>query len=76
MVHIGVRNVSTSWNPLELIWHRGFQEVEIPRFRDSRHVNVHLPLWIYSWYSFLAARCGIVVKALHYKPAGRRFDSR
>ena len=22
------------------------------------------------------ARCGVVVKALHYKPAGRGFDSR
>jgi hypothetical protein len=43
---------------------RGFQEVEGPRFQDSRHIKVvrlsalktghlYLPPRIYSWYSFL-----------------------
>jgi hypothetical protein len=39
--------------------------------------NGHLSPRKYSCYPFLLGACGgIVVKALFYKPAGRRFDSR
>jgi len=45
-------NMQTSWytfvletsQPPGTLWARGFQEFETPKFRDSRHVNVSLPL--------------------------------
>jgi hypothetical protein len=42
MVYIGVTNVLVKAILVETFWSRGFHEVETPRFRDSRHVNVPL----------------------------------
>ena len=55
MVHTGDINALGKANPVQACYRpRRLQEVEAPRFRGSRHMNVPLPVRKYSWCSFLS----------------------
>jgi hypothetical protein len=45
----------------------------LPRDFVCEFLSIYIYIYI---YIYMGARGGVVVKALHYKPAGRGFDSR
>ena len=48
-------------------------EILVPVYQTRRHIKI--PLFLYICMLLAGARGGVVVKSLHYKPAGRGFDS-